>query len=299
MEGPGQEPLLSAEFMSRLEQLQMATRKPLAGRFTGEHRSRRYGTSLDFADYRQYHPGDDFRRIDYHLLARLDVLALKLFEAEDDLSVRFLLDTSASMDSAGADHGSATKLRQATRAVAALGFVSLLRRDAVSVHTFPLDRSPARFAGRSAAPRMMNYLQGLRAEGDTRFAEAVAHQMARPGPPGVSVIVSDLLTPDWSRALARMPARGGDLVVIHVLDRSELHPSILGDLELVDRETGQTVEVSLSTEAIRDYEKAAAAWVDEVAGRVRSIGGSYVRLMTDDDIETVLLSAWRGEGVLR
>src|SRR5215468_300381 len=103
--------------MARLERLQLGTRRRLSGQFAGEHRSRRHGTSLDFADYREYHPGDDFRRIDYHLWARLDVLLLKLFEADDDLTLRLLVDTSASM--------AGPKLQQARRVAAALGFVSL------------------------------------------------------------------------------------------------------------------------------------------------------------------------------
>ncbi len=87
--------LLSPEFLGRLERLQLATQRPLAGRFAADHRSPRHGTSMDFADFRQYHPGDDYRRIDYLTLARLDILLIKLFEAEDDLQVRVLVDTSA------------------------------------------------------------------------------------------------------------------------------------------------------------------------------------------------------------
>jgi uncharacterized protein (DUF58 family) len=286
------EPLLSPGFLARLEQLQLATRRPLGGRFTGEHRSSRYGTSLDFADYRPYHPGDDFRRIDYQLWARLDVLLLRLFEAEDDLTLRVLFDTSASMGFGG-------KLRQAQRAIAALGFVALVRRDAVEVHTFPFERQAPRFVGRGAAPRLFAHLAAQRAEGETRFAEAAAHLLGRAGPRGVTVVVSDLLTPEWSQALARLPARGGELVVVHVLDQSELHPTLLGDLELVDRETGATVAVSLSAAALRDYERAVRAWLDEVAERVHAVRGSYVRLMADDDLEQVLLAAWRREGVVR
>ena len=80
-----------------MEALQLGTRRRLAGHFAGEHRSVRHGSSIDFADYRQYNPGDDFRRIDYFLYARLGVLNVKLFEAEEDLHLRLLIDTSASM----------------------------------------------------------------------------------------------------------------------------------------------------------------------------------------------------------
>src|SRR4051812_42820021 len=151
-------PLLDPGLLARLERLQLATRRPLAGRFSGEHRSRRHGTSLDFADYREYHPGDDFRRIDYHLYARLDVLLLKLFEAEDDITVRLLVDTSASMASGG-------KLEQACRVAAALGFVALVRRDVVTLHTFPFEHASPRFSGRGATVPLFAALQGLTADG--------------------------------------------------------------------------------------------------------------------------------------
>lgn len=284
--------LLSAVLLGRLERLQLATRRPLAGRLAGEHRSRRHGSSLDFADYREYHPGDDFRLIDYHLLARLDVLLIKLFEADDDLSVRLLIDTSASMGSDG-------KLLHAQRLAAAVGFVALLRRDAVSVHTFPDDKPAPRFAGRLAAAHLFRHLEGLTAGGPTTVAEAALHHLSRSGRPGLTVLISDLLTPDWERGISRLPARGGDLVVVHVLSRAELEPELHGDIEVVDRETRQRLAVSLSPETLAAYRADAAAWTDAVAGRCRHLGAAYTRTMAGDDLEPVLLSGWRRAGVLR
>lgn len=284
-------PLLSPELLGRLERLQLGTRRRLAGTFSGEHRSTRHGSSLDFADFREYHPGDDFRRIDYIAWARLDQLLVRLFEAEDDLTVRLMVDTSASM--AGA------KLRQAARLAAAIGFVALVRRDVVSVHTFPLDRPAPRFTGRHAAHTLLGLLDGLDADGDTRFADAVADLLARPGPRGLTVVVSDLLTPEWRDGLVRLPARGGDVLVVHVLDRADLHPDLAGDLDLVDAETGEIVPVSLAPDQIRSYEAAAAAWADDVAGRAHASGATYVRVLADEPIEPLLLGAWRASGVLR
>ncbi len=286
------EPLLDARLLGRLEALQIGTRRRLAGRLSGNHRSVRHGTSLDFADYREYHPGDDFRRIDYHLLARLDVALLKLFEAEDDLSVRLLVDTSGSMAGGG-------KMRQAARVAAALGFVALVRRDAVTVHTFPASTSPPRFVGRSAAPALFAHLAGLRAEGRTDVAAAATALLARRGPPGLTVLVSDLLTPEWETALQRLPARGGDVVVVHVLAGDDLHPDLEGDLELVDAEGAGRVPVSLGADVVAAYEQAARRWADGVADRCHRAGLGYVRVMADDDLEDVLLAGWREAGVLR
>ncbi|MGH8993212.1 MAG: DUF58 domain-containing protein [Acidimicrobiia bacterium] len=289
--------LLPPRLLARLETLQMGTRRRLAGQMAGEHRSSRHGASLDFADYRTYHPGDDFRRIDYHLYARLDVLLLKLYEAEDEVHLRLLVDTSASMGRAMP--GQPSKLLQAARVAAALGFVALVRRDPVSLHTFPFEGTVPRFTGRAAAPLLFRHLAGLRAEGTTPLVAAATHLLARPGPPGLTVVCSDLLTPEWDTGLSRLPARGGDVVVVHVLSDEDLHPELIGDLELVDAEGAGRVAVSCSPETVAAYAKAAGAWADEVAGRCRSAGAAYVRVGAGDDLEPLLLGGWRQSGVLR
>lgn len=287
--------LIDPGLLGRLERLQLATRRPLSGRLSGEHRSRRHGTSLDFADYREYHPGDDFRRIDYHLLARLDVLALKLFEADDDLAVRLLIDTSASMGTGG-------KLLQAKRLAAAMGFVALVRRDSVSVHTItsqaPQSVAP-RFTGRGASAAFFDHLGGLEADGATPFVPAVAQLLARPGPRGLTIVFSDLLTADWEAAISRLPARGGDVIIVHVLDAEELEPTSAGDLDLIDSESGDRVAVSLSAQTRQAYRAVVSRWLDEVALRCRAVDAGYVLVLADEDIEPLLLAGWRREGLLR
>jgi uncharacterized protein (DUF58 family) len=283
---------LDPAFLVRLEAVQLATRRRLAGHLAGEHRSRRHGTSADFADFREYHPGDDYRRIDYGILARLDVVLIRLFEADDDLTLRVLIDTSASMAVGG-------KLDQAARVAGVLGFVSLTRRDPVSVHTFPLDRPGPRYTGRGSVPALFDHLQHLEAKGRTPFAAAVRQLLSRPGPRGLTVVISDLLTADWEEGLRRLPARGGDLVVVHVLAAEDLTPEPAGDVELIDRETGQRVEVTLTAGAVAEYRRLAAAWAEGVAQRCHQAGAAYVRVLATDDLEPLVLGAWRRAGVLR
>jgi uncharacterized protein (DUF58 family) len=283
--------LLDPRLLARLERLQLGTRRRLAGGLTGDHRSPRHGSSLDFADYREYTPGDDLRRVDQFAFARLDKLLLKLFEAEDDVTVRLLIDTSGSM--------AGPKLHRAKQLAAAIGFVSLTRRDIVTVHTFPSNAPRPRLLGRSAIGQLFTILEGLEASGESPFSTAVTRLLGQPGPPGMTVVLSDLLTIDWERGVRRLPARRGDLAVIQVLDRTDIHPDMTGDLELVDSESGARVEVSLSAKVVEDYSQMARAWVDEVAGRVRACGGGYAQVFADDRLEDVLLSSWRSEGVLR
>jgi uncharacterized protein (DUF58 family) len=293
---PSSGALLEPALLARLERLQLTTRRRLAGLYPGEHRSIRRGTSVDFADYRQYHPGDDFRRIDYNLYARLDVLAIKLFEAEDEARLRLLVDTSGSMGVGG-------KMEAAARVAAALGFVALTRRDPVTLHTFPLDRPAPRFVGRTAIPAFFDHLRRLEAEGETRFAAAAAHLLAQPGPPGLTVVLSDLLTPEWNQGIGRLPARGGDVLVVHVLAPHdldpELAPDLAGDVELVDREDGRRLAVSLSPEMAARYREGAEVWAAEVAARCRRAGAAYLRMTSGDDIERLLLTTWREAGVVR
>jgi uncharacterized protein (DUF58 family) len=284
--------LLEPALLARLERLQVATRRRLAGQLSAEHRSPRHGATLDFAEYREYHPGDDYRRVDYAALARLDQLLVRLYEAEDDLTVRLLVDTSGSM-------ATGDKMAQARRIAAALGFVALVRRDAVTVHAVPSARHAPRFTGRHATAALFAHLEALAPGGETRFVAAARDLLARPGPPGLTVLVSDLLTPEWDDGVTRLPGRGGDLTVVHVLAAEEVRPNLVGDLDLVDRETGARVPVSLSPDALRRYERLALAWADRVALRCRQMGAAYVRVLDDDELEPLLLGGWRAAGVLR
>jgi uncharacterized protein (DUF58 family) len=283
--------LLSPALMARLESLQLGSRHRLVGRFGGEHVSRRYGNTVDFADFREYHPGDDFRRIDYHVLARLDQVLIKLYEADDEIVVRFLIDTSASMAVGG-------KIRQAQHLCAALGFVALTAHDSVSVHTFP-SRGPApRFAGRAAVPAFLEYMGELEADGLTPFAESAGHLLSQTSLPGLTVVASDLLTPEW-RSLVGLRSAGSDVTIVHVLCEEDLDPDFSGDLELVDAELGDRLTVSVTDDVASSYRVRVREWRDTVARTARGTGATYLPIDARDDVEKMLLQKWRDSGVLR
>lgn len=283
--------LLSPALMARLESLQVNSRRRLLGRFGGEHTSKRYGNTIDFADFREYHPGDDFRRIDYHVLARLDQILIKLYEADDEVTLRLLIDTSASMSVGG-------KLDQAKRLAAALGFVALTAHDAVSVHTFPATGPAPRFAGRAGVPSFLAHLEGLQALGPTPFAEAAGHLLSQSGLPGITVVLSDLLTPQW-RSLMKLRSGGSDVMIIHMLCSEDLDPGYTGDVELVDREAGDRLTVSVTEDVANSYRARVASWTDEVKKATRGSGALYAAVDAEDDVEDLLLTTWREAGVLR
>lgn len=283
--------LLSPALMARLESLQLRSRDRLVGRFGGDHASKRYGNTIDFADFREYHPGDDYRRIDYHVMARLDQVLIKLYEADDEVTVRLLIDTSASMAIGG-------KLEQAKRLAAALGFVALSNHDSVHVHTFPSTVPAPRFAGRGSIPAFLTYMEQLLAAGPTPFARAAAHLLSQSSLPGITVVLSDLLTPEWG-SLMQLRASGSDISILHILCEEDLEPDHTGDLELVDRESGERLTVSVTDDIANSYMARVRLWREEVRGSAHATGSLYLAVDSKDDVETLLLENWREAGVLR
>lgn len=283
--------VLAAAEVARLQRLQLSTRRRLVGHLSGEHRSPRGGTSLDFAGHRPYVAGDDLRRVDWAALARLDAPLVRLFDAEEDLDVRLLVDTSASMAHGG-------KLQQALRVAAAVGVVAIARRDAAWLHTTG-GIAPRRFRGSAGVPALLDALSGLGASGPTGLDAAALDLAARPGPAGVTVLVSDLLDETWEEAVRRLAARGGDGVVAHVLADVDLRPDLDGDLDLVDAETGRAVAVSLTAAVRSAYERRAAEWLEAVTAACRSAGLGHLIVPAEADLLPLLLGAWRRAGTLR
>src|SRR3712207_5227898 len=155
-------PLLEPQFLARLEQLELVSRKIFLGLMKGERRSKRKGQSVEFADYRNYVKGDDLRFLDWNLYARLDRLFLRLFMEEEDLHFYVLLDNSLSMD-----FGAPTKLHYAKQVAAALGFIGLVNLDRVKVEAFKdrLVQSLPALRGRRSLWRLLDFLDKLQPAG--------------------------------------------------------------------------------------------------------------------------------------
>lgn len=284
--------MISMAALRRLERLQLASDRRLTGLVSGEHRSNRQGSSLDFMDFREYQPGDDVRRVDSHHLARHDELRIKVFEADDELVLRILLDTSASM----AHHD---KHIAAASVAAALGAVAMASGDTVALHAFPAAPHPQRFVGRHGVPALLAALDRMQWGGPTPFARTARSLLSQPGPAGMTVVISDLLTLDWHETITRLPARGADLLVVHVRAVNEGEPDVLGDLSLEDVESGELVSVSLTADDLTRYRARSAAWAGEVRSRCHDVGGRYLPVDAADDIEELMTRSWRATGVLR
>src|SRR5438270_5308585 len=182
--------LLDPEFLHKLEQLELVSKKIFVGRMKGERKSKRRGSSVEFADHRQYSVGDDLRHIDWNVYGRLDRLFLKLFLEEEDLHFYTLLDTSLSMD-----FGDPTKLHYGKQVAAALAFIGLVNQDRVVLDTFgsALESGLPSVRGRSQMWRVVQYLEHLEPSGGSDLTAAAKSFAIKHTGKGVVVVISDFL----------------------------------------------------------------------------------------------------------
>jgi len=261
--------LLEADFRARLERMALRSHRRVRGVWAGGHASTQRGESLDFADYREYTPGDDFRRIDHTLWARLGVVLVRLFEAEDELPIRLVVDRSLSMDFGD-------KLRVAQRLAGMIGFLGLAAGDRVLPFRTPGDRG-APFDSRPALrhlsswPALEEWLEVTPPAGEAHLAATARYLAGQGATKGPAVIISDFLGEGLIDSLDTFGVVGGG-VVLHVLAPDELDPVVSGDLRLVDAETGQEVNVSTTPETMKQYRAAVDGFVESVASRARRNG---------------------------
>lgn len=284
--------LLSPEFLARLARLRLAVRRRFAGSSAGGRRSLRRGSSAEFAEHRPYYAGDDVRRIDWNAYARLEELVLRLYVAEEDVSLYLLVDTSASLSV-----GSPPKIESAKKIAAALGYVALSGSERVSVLAFG-DRITAALPpsrGKKRIATLLRQLDGLEARGGTSLARAVEGLLSRSVRPGIVAVISDFLDPEgFARPLDRLLAQKFEPVLFQVLDREELEPTPGGDLALIDSERGERVEVTLDERALRAYQARLHAFLGELESWSKKRGVHYGRLVSEADLEEVLLGYLRG-----
>src|SRR5436190_19368531 len=250
--------LLDPQFLTRLEQLELVSRKIFVGKMKGERLSKRKGQSVEFADYKNYVVGDDLRFLDWNLFARLDKLFIRLFLEEEDLHVYFLLDNSLSMD-----FGTPTKLRYAKQLAAALGFVGLVNSDRVVVEAFNdrLTQSMPPLRGRRSLWRVLNFLDKVEPAGPSDMAKALrSFSLKCPGK-GIVVVLSDFMDKGgYEEALRYLVARQMDVYAIQILSQEEIDPDLTGDLKLVDVEDADAAEVTVHLPLLRRYKENLAAY---------------------------------------
>src|SRR5258708_402181 len=300
------ERLLDEKTLRKLERLELIARRVRAGVMKGERRSNKRGTSIEFADYRDYTRGDDLRRVDWNIFARLERPFIKLLEEEEDLAVHLLIDASVSMDWPTAGEPSQNKFTFARRVLAGLGSISLRSGDQITVSALS-GQSTRNMQGTTSGPLrgrgqtfpLLDFIAGLDPDGATDLNGALKTYAARTSRPGLLLLISDLLSPTgYQDGLAALQGRGYEIGLIHVLSRDEVEPELAGDLHLVDVETGIGQDVTVDV-SMRDlYMRRLLSWRDEIAGFCTRRGIHYATVETGTPWEELILFELRQLGVV-
>jgi uncharacterized protein (DUF58 family) len=276
----------------------MVSRKVFSGNLRAERRTRKVGSGIEFADHRRYSIGDDFRYIDWNIYGRMDRLLLRLFEEEEDLSIYMLLDASVSMR-IGAP---ISKLHYAMQVVAALCYVGLANLDRVSIQPFSAELHerlpPARGKGRIF--KVFEFLRGVEAGGLTRLGPALERFVQQNRRRGLAVVVSDFYDPSgYEEGLNVLRYHKFEPFVLQVFDEKEANPPLHGDLTLIDCETGEPKEVTISASLLEAYKREHERYCAELAQFCTRRAVPFFRTHTGIPFDDLVLKIFRAGGFLK
>jgi len=288
--------LFDRDFLRKLEQMAFLMKKSMAGRYSGQHRSPRKGQSVEFADYRSYVQGDDWRQVDWNAYARLERLFVKLFMEEQDLALYLLIDTSGSM---GWRDGA--KLRLAKQLAGSLAYLALVNTEQVSAAALgpgltgylPLQR------GKAAVGRVWRFLEQLDGAGDTDLNASLRQAGRIIKRPGIAVLISDFLSPSgYHEGLKYLQHLGQQVVVLHILAAGEREPELMGNFRLVDCENGEAREVSITPMLLQAYRDRFREFVNELRRFCLNREIAYHTIGAEENPEDIVLRSLRSIGVL-
>ncbi len=289
--------LFDERFLKTLEHLHMVARKVFAGNLRAERRTRKVGSGIEFADHRTYARGDDFRYIDWNLYGRLDRLLLRLFEEEEDLHIYILVDVSDSMAI-----GTPPKLHYAMQVGAALSYVGLANLDRVSIIPFSdrlIDRLPPS-RGKNRIFRVFEFLRTVPLGGQTELAECMKQFVAQNKRRGLAVVISDFYDPDgFEQGINTLRYNKFEPFVLQVYDQKEANPSLHGDLTLVDCETGDSREVTVSRSLLEAYKREHEKYCAELEQFCTARAMPFFRTTTAVPFDELVLRIFRAGGFLR
>ena len=276
------EPLVDRHFLEKLERLTLRWQKSFNGLVGGHNMSRFAGSGQEFLDHRNFHQGDDLRAVNWRAYMRFEKFFLKTFQIEPRVPVRLLLDVSASMQ-AGSGSGDSTKFDYARRLAASLIYVGLVRLDTMVIQPFgnKLLEPFVCSGGRHRFQPAEAFLRTLKAEGQSNFHEIARQYLSSYPQRGLTIIISDFLDDDdCLRALQYVADYGHELLLIQLWGGEDREPSVMGETELVDAETGSLFTIAVDAESRRAYTEAFDSYSQQVRKLALRNGGRYAGLTT-------------------
>jgi uncharacterized protein (DUF58 family) len=283
--------LLDPGTLASLGGIELVAREVVEGFLMGLHRSPHRGFSAEFAELRNYQPGDDLRYIDWRMYGRSDRFFVKQFEEETNLRAYLLLDVSASMGWSSREGQLPTKLWYAQHLAAAMSLILLRQGDTVGMSAFHeevVERVHPR-GGRRQWHELVRRIEGLQATGSTHPHNALKDVAARLRRRGLVILLSDLLVePEETRtALHFLRHRGHEVLVFHLLDPGERELPAAADARFFDPETQEELLVN-AADVRREYRDAVRDALREWERSLRTQGVDYQVVDTDQPLSVAL-----------
>ncbi|MNZ79780.1 hypothetical protein D3C78_983910 [compost metagenome] len=303
--------LLPPSLLPQLERLSIISNRRVRGITQGKRRSGRLGASLEFADYREYAPGDDIRRFDWGVYSRTGRPFIRQYWDEQELSLSLYVDVSASMNFGENGHN---KLLYAKQLAASVGYMALASHDRVQAFlcTDVVKRYLPSIRGKASASRLFSFFEGdLDREAASvqesskelgNLATALRQPEAIPRRPGMTWIFSDFWQEDGFQnvadAIALIQASGQDIVLVHVMSAEEMEPALSGDLRLIDSELGTGKEVALTGKILESYKLALRQYTMEISSFCSERGIRYVQAPTYLPLDRGIFDTLRTAGAI-
>lgn len=295
--------LINDEFFARLETLALNFNPNLKGYFGGKHRTKSYGQTVEFSDYREYMLGDDIRRIDWNLYSRFEKYFLKLFTDERQMHSQIFIDCSASMAKANPH-----KAEYAVATAAAIGFLSVHNMDKVSIKLIkknvPEDLSGT-IVGKSSFFRAVSELEKIEFEGDADIASAVINNPNTGSNDGLTVIISDFFTEnEWKKAVDYLSFKKRQVLLIQVLSPEEIDPAGFdGRMHFLDSESEdmadpKNMKIKITRGMQKAYEEALADLRGDIKSFCRSRGADYISVSCDKPLDKMLFNEMLKIGIM-
>lgn len=273
--------ILPDDLIFKIGRLSVATSSKLRGHHKGSHRSQRFGSSLDFSDYREYALGDDVRQVDWNVYARTEKYFIKRFLDEQEMRVHILLDSSRSM-------GEEKKWLFARQIACALGLMVLNKDDRLSFSTLEGDS----FFRKKGAAYRKAFLQKVTNMQNASFKGSFAKNglKALPKDSTVLFVVTDGLEPleEWEHFFRKLPRFAGDVRCIQIVTEEELHPSFAGDLRLIDVESDEKLDISMSKKVLEQYQKERHQHEKAFHALCGRFGIRAIQLVADEGIQRAI-----------
>jgi uncharacterized protein (DUF58 family) len=277
--------LFDSEFLKKIEQMSLHIHLAMDGASAGNRKSRSKGSSVEFSDYREYTHGDDFRRVDWNAFGRFEKLFIKLFMEEREAPVSIFLDVSKSMD-----WGEPNKSIASRRLAAALSYVSLSSFDRVSL--FCVDETIQAMCrdvrGKNFFHRVTSLLENVEYSGKSNMQAAV-EGLHISGTKGITVLISDFFTQgSFNELIKYCKYKKQEVYVCHILSPQELEPDINESIRLIDSETKESIDITVTPALLDSYCRAVNVFRNEIEKVCFKWGANYYRFSSAQLLEEMI-----------